>query len=176
LVPTVPVTFKAVFEALSFGKCRPTHAEDALRRPAAINAYETGDVRMLLATKSIEPPRGRPFVLIAYARDTGPGGVEGLAGFRLYDDAALARDPSAAFAAFLDRYGTPYTSGGVRSKFSILLLEPRQPDGYVEFLSGERRSERGAVNALLNVKGEHIELAWPFVIDGDAYLADVKTV
>jgi hypothetical protein len=169
------VTFRPVFEALSFGKSPPAHVEDALRRPAAISAYETADVRMLLATKTVEPPRGSPFVLIAYARDTGPGGVEGLAGFRLYDDAALARDPSAAFAAFLDRYAMPYTSGGVRSRFSTLLLEPRRPDGSLEFLSGERRSERGAVNALLNVKGDHVELAWPFVIDGDAYLADIES-
>jgi hypothetical protein len=77
------VTFKPVFEALSFGKCRPAHVEDALKRPTAITAYDKGDVRMLLARKTIEPPRARRFVLIAYARDTGPGEVEGLAGFRL---------------------------------------------------------------------------------------------
>jgi hypothetical protein len=177
LPPSFRVTFNDVFEALSFGKCRRGHAEEALRHPSAIRAYETGEIKMILATHVIEPTKGRSFVLIVLAQETSQA-VNPLAGFRLYVDpgsmAALSGDPTAAFAAFLDRYGDPYVSGGIRSKFSTLLIEPRRPDGMLELMSGERRSERGAANVLMKQTADHVELAWPFLLDGDAYLSDAE--
>jgi len=149
-VPATPVAANAQvrfgdsFEALSFDQCRRGHAEDALKNPRAIAAYEAGDFRMLAATKVVALPHGGAFVLIVIARDEREEGkgVEALAGFRLYGSASdeVAEDPSSAFAAFLDRYGAPYFTGGIESKFSSILLEPRRPDG-LEFLSGPMPGE-----------------------------------
>jgi hypothetical protein len=176
--PKLPVGFAGHFEALSLEKCRRSHAEDALTNPQAFKVYEAGPFRMMLATKVVEPSQGRSFVLIVMARE-GNEGVEAQAGYRLYTatptSTELAKDPSAAFALFLDLYGATYVAGGIESKFSSILLEPRREDGSFAFLSGEKSSERGVINALVKPMVDHVELAWPFVINGDKYLTDVET-
>lgn len=168
--------FSGAFEALSFGACRRTHAEEALRNPQAVAAYEAAGLRMIVATKLIDPPRAPAFILLVLARADGAA-VEVLAGFRLHADSAnaeLADDPTSAFATFLDRYAITYESGGVRGRFSSILLEPRAPDGSIQLLSGVASSAKGAVNAIVKPMADHVEMVWPFAIDGDAYLADVK--
>jgi len=171
------VQFPDVFEELSFESCRPSHAEDALRRPRAIDAHEVGGTTVVLATKLVDPGKGPPFVVLVIAQQRG-GTYSVFGGLRLYaGDAAveLADDPTATFAELIDRYGLRYQAGGVTSKFSALLIEPPlAPGGSPQFLAGVEQTERMALNAFIKPTRDHVEIAWPFVLDGERYLADVR--
>ena len=168
------VKFQDAFEELSFGRCRRSHAEDALKHPRAAREYSTGGVRVVLATKVVAPSDGEPFVLLVLAVERDRHGLECVAGFRLTSDVQeIADDPTLAFATFLDRYGLRFTSAGVGMKFSTVLLAPRGPNGEIDLMSGARQGERGAFNLLVKPAPDHVELSWPFAINGDTYLADV---
>ena len=173
------VRFAAVFDDLSFGECRHSRAEEALRAPRGMAAYNAGGKTVVLATKIVAPARKRAFVLLIFMEEQNVGAHQVLGGWRVFADedtplAELADNPSLALATLLDRYALVYEAGGIPSKFSALFLEPRTPDGSIQFLSTAAPTDRGAINAFVKPMAEHLEIAWPFVLDGNAYLADMR--
>jgi hypothetical protein len=106
--------------------------------------------------------------------------VAGLA-LRLYGDddmrAAWQADPIEAFANALDRWGIDFTSGAQPVRFvpyRRITALPQNFDTVISALGLPAGRPFDFVQAF-KVSGSHMELAWVYFVDKQAYEADLRS-
>ncbi|HEU5063303.1 MAG TPA: hypothetical protein VFT79_09165 [Solirubrobacterales bacterium] len=171
-----------MFNDLSGGVVRHSHAEDAMLKPDSFVTLEFQDApRLSLATKRIQVPNG-DFVLLAIGSEF-KGNHVLQSGYRLYGDgeelAELADNPEPAFRVLLERYGNRYEVAGREVLFVPILT--------VEFVESVERTieitlnldlsaeSEWAANVIASQAGGEVKMLWPFAIDMARYKADARS-
>ena len=192
-VPTPNIKYRVVvargYANLSLSAVRPKHAEGVVRKPAALTVFEHEGPQLFVATQQVKTRKGS-FVQMAVGVDMaidGAGEREILGGFRLFGQPgeldALA-DPAAAFTELLSRYAVPYRPSADADDtvlFCPLVLAPQQRgDSAAGMLTdlnevmGVQPRKGQVMSALTKPVNGVLRARWPFIIDTDAYGADIR--
>jgi hypothetical protein len=163
-------------QKISAGTVRPEHVRSALRDPDALQSYVYEDITAFCAIKLISAQN--PFVLIIFGREEGAARIA-YAAFRLYEpESEVEKDPSAALAAFIDRYGLQMTTEAGGGRFTAAIRHKPDAQGQVkvgpEFET--KGVEKWTMSGFTKADTERKEAVtmFAFGVDIGRYAADVE--
>jgi hypothetical protein len=156
---------------------RPDHIRSAMRDLDAIQSYHYEDLTAFVGTKRIEARN--PFILIVIGREEDGARVAYL-GYRLYEgNEDLEDDPSAALAAFIDRFGLMLDAGqGNEARFVPSLRAKPDAEGNVSIIGGVNKgdAEKWTLAGFTKADTERQEAVtmFAFGVDLGRYADEVK--
>jgi len=156
---------------------RPGHVAEVLADPHGRDVFDLdGTVVTLWAREVRAGPPGHVLLVETIERVGHP--LEVTAAYRLFDSghdlAELARRPSSAFGALLDRFGLEIRVGQKTGKFIERSVVLSGIDGSLQFVQGlGDRPDQLHVSCLVQVDeaGRSAKVSWAYAIDRSAYLS-----
>lgn len=167
------------YAAVSAGSVPKWQAVAVVEAPAALRLYGYARSLFFVATKQVTV-KDRPFVCVAIGREVGEERLVDAA-FRLYGVDHHDVDAGETFVEVLMRYGIPYRADARVARWTPVVQVPRTGGSPfndimaglgVALTPGKPVSLSAQVRALPD--GKTWEIAWPIVVDTQAYRDDVR--